>query len=98
MSEPTVVRGDRHDISWTIDTDLTGATVKLVLRPVGGGETVEIAGTVSESTATFPWADQVEPGTYACEIEVTRDEQIVTAPTDRPGTLRVREDLNPPPD
>jgi hypothetical protein len=96
MSDPTVVRGDRHDISWTIDTDLTGATVVLVLRPVGGGEAVEITGSVDGSTATFPWADQVDPGIYACEIEVSRDEQIVTAPPARPGTLRVREALNPP--
>lgn len=97
MSDPqTVVRGDDHDIAWTISTDLTGASVTLILRPVGGGAATEIAGTADGSTATFPWADQVPPGVYAFEIEVSRDGRIITAPTDRPGTLRVREDLNPP--
>lgn len=94
--EPTVVRGDRHDMAWTITgVDLTGASVVLALKALVGEAVAQIAGSVNGTTATFPWADQVPPGTYFYEIEVTAAGAVVTAPSDKPGTLTVRTDLNP---
>jgi hypothetical protein len=92
----TVKRGDRYPTYWTVPMDLTGATVRLIARRGSA------AAVVLPSTIPNPGGGLVEHildgtltvGSYAVELEITRDDQIITAPTDAYENLRVIADLD----
>jgi len=90
-----VKAGDTHEVSWRANTDLAGASVRLIARDSTGpaifldAEVTDAAGGVVTHTLT----GTLSPGTYRVELEVTRDGVIVTYPNDGYATLAVREDL-----
>lgn len=98
----TVKRGDTNDITLTIKddnnepVDLTGATVKVIANPVGGGSAETLAPTVLGSdpgTVVHTLTGNLAAGTYQVEVEVTKDGVITTAPTTGYATLIVEADL-----
>lgn len=90
-----VKHGDKHDITWTVNGDLTGATVRLLARSQAG-VTTELACTVTDAEngeITHTLTGSLEVGTYRVEVEVTKDGKVTTFPSDGYGTLTVQRDL-----
>jgi len=92
----TVKTGDRYPTYWTVPMDLTGTQVRLVARR-GSAPAVTLP-----STLKNPAGGVVEHildgtlgvGSYAVELEITRGEEVITAPTDSYENLRVIADLD----
>jgi hypothetical protein len=93
----TVKRGDTHDISWTVNADLTGATVRLLLRLDNAQADVIVAEATVTGAAigevTHTLTGTLAVGEYDVEIELTRSGAVTTAPTVGFGRLRVVADL-----
>lgn len=97
-----VKEGDTHDISWTTNVDLTGATVKLSFRkttrrsgetlPAPTNENVIIADAVN-GKVTHRLSGMLVCADYQVEVEITRGLEIVTAPNSGYEILRVEKDL-----
>lgn len=94
-----VKRGDRHDVFWTIPgVNLTGALVKGLL--VGAAPVIplqELALDTVDAAAgkvRHRLVGDLAPGEYQFEIEITRGEEVATAPTVGYETFIVEPDLN----
>lgn len=96
---PTLVvkQGDRYATFWRVPGfNLTGCTVRLIARR-GSQPAV-----VLTSEITDPPAGEVrhildgtlDVGLYAVELEISRDLEIITAPTGSYNNLRVIADLD----
>lgn len=89
----TVRQGDRYDITLQLNADLTGATVRANMRRQYGDDTlipfdVEVTDP-GNGIITHTLTGTLEPDTYLLEVEVTRDDEIITFPTDGATRLRV---------
>lgn len=96
MSDTTIVRfGDTHDVTWTVNADLTGATVTGYLRPTNSegvwtqfdvvvetpGQTTSVV--KHELTGTLP------VGRYALVLKAEIQGRVASIPTDRDARLNV---------
>lgn len=99
-----VKRGDTHDIVLTAagldgkPVDLTGADVRVhaKLRRSGSEPILldsAVIEPVSEGRVRHRLTGTLEPGEYAVEIELTRNNVITTAPTHGTITLVVEPDI-----
>jgi hypothetical protein len=96
MSMLTVKAGDRYATVWRVPMDLTGATVRLIARR-GSNPAVVLDSTVTSATGgevTHILDGTLAVGTYAVELEISREDEIITAPTDSYENLRVIADLD----
>lgn len=79
----TVKQGDQYDITYTLNMDLTGATVRLVAGKAGG-DPVELDTNITDPAGgviTHTLTGTLPAGTYQVEAEVTVGGQVVTFPT-----------------
>ena len=83
--------------------DLTGATVKLLMKEIGGAALkVNAAGTVdpdqvnNKGKVSYAWAavDTDTPGTYEAEWEVTLSGKQQSFPNDSYLVIRILDDLD----
>jgi hypothetical protein len=101
MTETRVWENDVHPIAWRVTStagaiDLTGATVRLVAKPLGtGGAVVVLASSVAVDVVTHQLDGTLPPGQYDLVIEVTRAGEIITYPdaATAPERLVVRADV-----
>ena len=92
----TVKRGDRYPTYWSVPMDLSGATVRLIARR-GSAPAVTLPSTVTNPAGGIVQHildGTLTVGSYAVELEISRDDQIITAPTDTYENLRVIADLD----
>lgn len=99
----TVVKAhDTHDITLTVTSDgaavnLTGATVRVLARPVGSSATpTELDVTVTDATGgiiTHTLTGTLDVGPWDVEVEVTKAGATVTYPTTGYERLDVQPDL-----
>lgn len=92
----TIKTGDRYPTYWTVPMDLTGTSVRLVARR-GSSPAVTLDSTITDfqgGVVEHVLDGTLTVGLYAVELEITRDEQIITAPTDTYENLRVIADLD----
>ncbi len=88
--------GDEHPIQWKANLDLTGATVRIVARPLVGAPVV-LASTITdaaEGLVTHQLDGTLPLGTYKVELEVTDGEEIITFPNNGYSSLTVIPDLD----
>jgi hypothetical protein len=92
----TVKRGDTHSIYWTVNLDLTGATVALRARKTGSSA-VDLAVTVTDAEdgeIRHILTGELPVGEHLVEAEILLpDGQVVTAPSNTYAKLLVIEDL-----
>lgn len=94
-----VKRGDTHQIVEKVNADLTGCTVRWLIRLAG--TPVEIPAGVLPSTiidapngrVAHQLSGTLPVGDHAYELEITRDGTIQTAPSVGFGRLSVKPDL-----
>jgi hypothetical protein len=92
----TVKTGDRYPTYWRVPMDLTGTSVRLIARR-GSALAITLPSTISDPTGgvvEHVLDGLLIVGMYAVELEITRDDQIITAPTDTYENLRVIADLD----
>jgi len=92
----TVKTGDRYPTYWRVPMNLTGSTVRLIARR-GSAPPVVLPSSILDpaaGTVQHVLDGNLTVGMYAVELEITRDEQIITAPTDTYENLRVIADLD----
>ena len=85
----TAKKGDQYPVTFTANTDLTGATIRLTARPRG----TTIAPTILPATitdapggvVTHTLTGTLPVGAWYVELEVTRAGQVVTFPTGAGG-------------
>lgn len=93
-----VKEGDQYPITLTVNTNLTGATTRLLVRHLSRTGTLEeLAHTVTdavagefEHTLDGTWAQ----GPHYLELELTRSGEVRTAPTDGVLIIYVAPDLD----
>ncbi len=98
MNPPLVVKqGDRYATFWRVPGfDLTDCTVRLIARR-GKNPAIILSSTITDPTkgeVRHVLDGSLEVGLYAVELEITRDVEIITAPTDTYDNLRVIADLD----
>jgi hypothetical protein len=89
----TVKQGDTHDVVWTVNANLTGATVRLLARK---DETVELDSVVTDAASgevTHTLTGTLPLGLYEVELEVTLDDVVTTFPNYGYDQLLVVRDL-----
>lgn len=92
----TVKAGDRYPTYWTVPMDLTGTEVRLIARR-GSSPALTLASSITApttGTVRHVLDGTLSVGSYAVELEITRGEEIITAPTDSYENLRVIADLD----
>lgn len=91
----TIKRGDKYPLTFTVNMDLTGASVRLLVKsPLGLVEELPSAiQDASAGTVVHHLTGTLAPGTYTVELEVTQGGQIVTFPSASFEELRVVNDL-----
>lgn len=92
MTEP-ITRGDKYDIPFTVNGDLTGATTTLRVK-LGRGDAVELAHTVTDAAGgegVITDTSALPVGVYRTELEAANGEQLVTYRLT--GHLTVVDDL-----
>lgn len=93
----TIKHGDTHDIVEKVNMDLTGCTVRWVVRlegsPTAGVLPASIATPATDGRVRHRLDGTLPEGEHQYEIQVTRDGQTWTAPTNGFGRLRVNADL-----
>ena len=92
----TVKTGDRYPTYWTTPIDLTGSTVRLIARR-GANAAITLPSTIVEPTlgrVEHILDGTLTVGTYVVELEITRGEQVITAPTDTYEGLHVIADIS----
>ena len=104
MANPTIIikHRDTHNLVLNVGSvggavDLTGASVRILIRP--RGEVVE--GEVLTASVTDPLTGQITHaltgtiavGVYDLEVEITQGGRISTTPTDGYVTLVVQQDV-----
>lgn len=96
-ADVTVKRGDRHATTWTANADLTGATLRLLARPIGRpGTIIELAVTPTnpaQGVVTHELTGTLDEGEYQVELETTHGEEVRTFPSDGYLLLEVLPDL-----
>ena len=89
----TYVRhGDKHPITLTVNTDLTGATVEAHMRRQNTTALIPFPVTVTnppEGELTHTLAGDLPVGVYELEVEVTTGDEVRTYPSQGSQTLRV---------
>ena len=93
-----IKQGDVFPVVFTVNHDLTGATVRLIVRHLTRDGTLEVL----PSEITDPALGKVEIeldgtwdiGRHFIELEVTQAGEIRTAPTDGTYVLRIVPDLD----
>lgn len=92
-----VKRGDTHRIVERVNADLTGSTVRWLIRlagsPTFGVLPCEIVAPAVDGRVAHHLTGTLPVGTHDYELEITRDGEVVTAPTSGYGKLRVNPDL-----
>lgn len=81
---PTIKRGDIYPIEFTVNTDLTGATVRLLARKRYTTATVVLPAVVSDEVGgkiTHMLSGALEVGDWLVEVEVARGGDVFTFPT-----------------
>src|SRR5687768_13409971 len=79
-----VKAGDIYPTRWKVPVDLTGAAVRLVAQK-DGYPAITLATTVTDAAngvVEHMLTGTLTVGDYRVEMEISRDGQIVTAPTD----------------
>lgn len=99
MSVLTIKRGDRHPITLTIGTDITGADdVRLIVRSRNGGDVIDLDCAVSDpltGTITHTLDGTLDAShAWDVEVEVTTGPIVRTAPTEQHGRIIVSPDLD----
>lgn len=92
----TVKQGDRYRTTWTASTNLTGATTRLLARR-DNAPVIELAHTVTDAAhgVVEHYLDGTLPvASYRVELEISRDNEKITAPTSSFENLRVISDLD----
>lgn len=93
-----VKQGDIMPVTFTVNHDLTGATVRLIARHLTrDGQLEELDATVTDPTAGVlvhnldgTWAT----GRHFLELEISQDGEVRTAPTEGTYEIRVIPDLD----
>lgn len=101
----TIKRGDTRPVVYRVNADLTGATLRFLLRPAVGAPTlIDVPGAVAvtepggaSSLVTVPvdaFADELSPpGGWFVELEATVGVFVQTFPNLGYGRLKVIPDL-----
>ena len=93
----TVKRGDKYDVTFTVNADLTGATTRLLAnRQYTTGEPTLLGHTVTDpvnGVVTHTLTGTLDPGRYNVELEATRGGETFTFPSSGFETLQVEPDL-----
>lgn len=92
----TVKAGDKYPTTWRVPISLVGATVRLVAKRKGYPAIV-LPTTITDAAngvVQHSLTGTLEVGDYRVEMEISRDDQIVTAPTDTYENFRVIPDLD----
>jgi hypothetical protein len=92
-----VKHGDEYPIQFTVNMDLTGCAVRLIVQrkypatdPVVLDSTItDAAGGVVQHTLT----GTLDAGDYKVEVEATRDGEVITFPNDGYELLQIIPDL-----
>lgn len=98
----TVKQGDEYPITYTLNMNLTGATVILRARKIGDPTPVILAATITDAAGgviTHTLTGTLPVGTYDVEAEVTVAGQVISFPTSQTGgpkydTLIVQPELD----
>lgn len=94
----TVKQHDRYPITFTVNMDLTGWTVRLLARRSGAAEATELECTAAGDVVTHTLTGELATGDYAIEVEASKGDELITFPTAQDGApqyemLRVIPDL-----
>lgn len=97
----TVKTGDTHDVSWTVNMNLTGCTARLIVRPKPKSglpdAPIVLASSITNAASgeiTHRLTGTLLVGDYNVEVEVTGGGEIKTFPNDGFETLHVGPDLD----
>ena len=91
-----VKSGDTHEVKWTANMDLTGATVRLIASPATGVPLV-LPSTITnpaQGEVTHTLTGELPVGRYRVELEATIGGEIITFPNDTYARLDVIPDLD----
>jgi len=94
----TVKKGDTHAITYTVNADLTGATVRLLCKQSGRPDLspTVLASTVTDApggVVSHTLTGTLAVGLYDIELEITKSGAISTSPTNGYEQLKVLVDL-----
>ncbi|WP_311257322.1 hypothetical protein [Microbacterium sp. WCS2018Hpa-9] len=93
-----VKQGDQFPVTFTVNHDLTGATVRLLVRHLTRtGDLEELPHTVTDAatgTITHNLDGTWALGRHYIELEITQAGEIRTAPTDGYYVIRIEPDLD----
>lgn len=90
-----VKTNDKYPTYWTVPMDLTGADVRLLARRPGHPVIVldSVVVDAQNGLVEHTLDGSLLVGTYQVELEVTRGDLVITAPTDSYANLQVISDL-----
>lgn len=93
-----VKRGDKFPVTFTVNHDLTSATVRLIVRHLRlEGELEELAASVTDAPGgevTYNLDGSWDVGRHYLELEITQAGEIRTAPSTGTFVVRVVSDLD----
>lgn len=93
-----IKQGDQYPVEFTVNMDLTGATVRLLVRHLlKGGTLEELAHTIPDAeagTVRYVLDGTWAVGTHYLEVEITRSGEVHTAPTYGQLVVTVVKDLD----
>lgn len=90
-----VKQGDTFPVSLTVNHDLTGAETRLIVRHLRlEGELENLPCTADGTTVTFDLDGTWQAGYHFVELEITRDGEVRTAPTEDQFVIHVQPDLD----
>lgn len=94
----TVKRGDTHPVELTVNHDLTGATLRVVIRHLTVEGVLEVISdpTVDDASAGVVsfLVDEWEPGPHYVELEIKQGAETRTSPTRGYLVIHVERDLD----
>lgn len=104
MANPTIIikHRDTHNLVLNVGSagapvDLTGAAVRILIRPRGQNvEGTSLSAAVSNALTgeiTHSLSGTIPVGSYDLEVEITQGGRISTTPTDGYVTLIVQQDV-----
>lgn len=88
---------DVHPVTFKINMDLTGCAGQIILKSRADGTVVVEPVTVTDAAGgVVEWAydGTLDEGSYKAEIEITRDSEKMTAPSQGYYIINVQCDLN----
>lgn len=96
MQSVVVKRGDKHATRWVaVGVDLTGSTVRLLAK-LENSPTIELEAMISDpenGVVEHVLTGDLDPGVYRVELEITKGDTVMTAPSDSYASLTVLPDL-----